>query len=87
MIWHISCSVAMLSRPNPPKVVWSVRVSVHRYNYVVTSLSLCSLVDESGDHKVTSTKYFFPVERVKWNDYNKTFNYIIFAVGNIPEPT
>ncbi len=31
--------------------------------------------------------HFFPVERVKWNDYNKTFNYIIFAVGNIPEPT
>jgi hypothetical protein len=31
-------------------------VSVHRYNYVVTSLSLCSLVDESGDHKVKSTK-------------------------------
>jgi hypothetical protein len=25
-------------------------VSVHRYNYVVTSLSLCSLLDESGDH-------------------------------------
>ena len=25
-------------------------VSAHRYNYVVTSLSLCSLVDESGDH-------------------------------------
>ncbi len=25
-------------------------VSVHRYNYVVTSLSLCSLEDESGDH-------------------------------------
>jgi hypothetical protein len=30
-------------------------VSIHRSNYVVTSLSLCSLVDESGDHKVTST--------------------------------
>jgi hypothetical protein len=25
-------------------------VSVHSSNYVVTSLSLCSLVDESGDH-------------------------------------
>jgi hypothetical protein len=31
-------------------------VSVHGANIVVTSLSLCSLVDESGDHKVTSTK-------------------------------
>ena len=30
---------------------------------------------------------FFPVERVKWNNYNKIFNYIFFAVGNIPEPT
>jgi hypothetical protein len=27
-------------------------VSIHRSNYIVTSISLCSLVDESGDHKV-----------------------------------
>ncbi len=31
--------------------------------------------------------HFFPVERVKWNDYNKTFYYIFYAVGNIVEPT
>ncbi len=33
-----------------------VGVSVHRSNYVVTSLSLSSLVDKSGDHRVMSTK-------------------------------
>jgi hypothetical protein len=48
------CKNAILSTNNnfPNFMLLPLCVSGHRSNYVVTSLSLCSLVDKSGDHEV-----------------------------------